>query len=101
MEHFFKSIVFPTDSISAVNPINYAKRFLKFMNENILQNVEGDYNRRELPRIPECEVEKRYNNADDVNIDGNENRNRDNNNNNNSESDSDFIIVNLTNDNEV
>lgn len=53
IEHTFKSIIFPKDSISAVNPPDYARRFLKFMSDNILQNVESDYSRRILPRIPD------------------------------------------------
>ena len=60
MEHTFKSLVFPKDSISAVNPADYARRFLKFMSDNILQNVEADYSRRKLPRIPDLtEYEER------------------------------------------
>lgn len=54
LEHTFKSLVFPKDSISAVNPSDYARRFLKFMSENILQNVGADYSRRGLPEVPEA-----------------------------------------------
>lgn len=55
LEHTFKSLVFPKDSISAVNPSDYARRFLKFMSDNILQNVGADYSRRGLPKVPEAE----------------------------------------------
>lgn len=55
MEHTFKSLVFSKDSISAVNPSDYARRFLKFMSNNILQNVGADYSRRGLPKVPEAE----------------------------------------------
>ena len=55
LEHTFKSLVYPKDSISAVNPSDYARRFLKFMSDNILQNVGADYSRRILPRVPEAE----------------------------------------------
>lgn len=55
LEHTFKSLVFPKDSISAVNPTDYAKRFLKFMASNILQNVGADYSRRRLPDPPEVD----------------------------------------------
>ena len=53
LEHTFKSLVFPKDSISAVNPTNYARRFLKFMSDNILRDVGADYSRKGLPRLPE------------------------------------------------
>lgn len=56
LEHTFKSLVFPKDSISAVNPSDYARRFLKFMSDNILQNVGADYSRRRLPKVPEAEI---------------------------------------------
>ena len=55
LEHTFKSLVFPKDSISAVNPADYARRFLKFMSDNILQNVGADYSRRGLPEVPMTE----------------------------------------------
>lgn len=55
LEHTFKSLVFPKDAISAVNPADYARRFLKFMSDNILQNVEADYSRRKLPNVPELD----------------------------------------------
>ena len=55
MEHTFKSLVYPKDSISAINQSDYARRFLKFMSDNILQNVGADYSRRGLPKVPEVE----------------------------------------------
>lgn len=53
LEHTFKSLIFPKDSISAVNPKDYARRFLKFMSDNILRDVGADYGRRGLPGVPE------------------------------------------------
>lgn len=55
LEHTFKSLVFPKNAISAVNPSDYARRFLKFMSSNILQNVASDYGGRSLPLLPEVE----------------------------------------------
>lgn len=52
LEHAVKALVLPRNAISAVNPVTYARRFLKFMGDNILQNVESDYGRRALPTIP-------------------------------------------------
>lgn len=52
IEHTFKSLVFPKDSISAVKPTDYARRFLKFMSDNILQDVGADYSRKGLPLVP-------------------------------------------------
>lgn len=72
LEHGFKSLVFPKDSISAVNPADYARRFLKFMSNNILQNVEADYSRRRLPKIPdvlESEEIGRRNSDGFINVD--------------------------------
>lgn len=60
LEHTFKSLVYPKDSISAVNPSDYARRFLKFMSSNILRDVGADYGKRALPAVPgteECEDE--------------------------------------------
>lgn len=53
LEHTFKSLVFPKDSISAVNPTDYARRFLKFMSDNILSDVSADYSNKSLPLVPE------------------------------------------------
>jgi hypothetical protein len=55
LEHTFKSILHPKASISAVRPALYARRFLSFMNDHILQDVNADYGRRELPSVPETE----------------------------------------------
>ncbi len=52
LEHAFKSIVLPKDAISAVNPSMYARRFLKFMNRNILRDVNSIYETRPLPERP-------------------------------------------------
>jgi len=52
LEHLFKSIQHDRTSISAVNPSQYAKRFLRFMAENILYESDADYNSKELPAIP-------------------------------------------------
>jgi 1-phosphatidylinositol-4-phosphate 5-kinase len=58
LEHAFKSLILPRDTISAVNPSVYARRFLKFMNRHILRDVNHDYSTRPLPPInPEEEEE--------------------------------------------
>lgn len=59
LEHTFKSLVYPKETISAVNPTDYARRFLKFMSSNILQNVGSDYSNRLLPQVPEVVYEER------------------------------------------
>jgi 1-phosphatidylinositol-4-phosphate 5-kinase len=55
LEHTFKTLVFSKEAISAVNPTDYARRFLRFMSGNILQNVGADYSRRSLPLPPEAD----------------------------------------------
>lgn len=51
LETTFKGLVLPRDAISAVGPSVYAKRFLRFMNGNILRDVNSDYSQRPLPPI--------------------------------------------------
>lgn len=51
LETTFKGLVLPMDAISAVGPSMYAKRFLRFMNGNILRDVNSDYSQRPLPPI--------------------------------------------------
>lgn len=53
IEHVFRSIKDDAKSISAVNPIDYSRRFLRFMAENILQDTDSDYATKKLPLIPE------------------------------------------------
>jgi 1-phosphatidylinositol-4-phosphate 5-kinase len=52
IESFFKSIRYRWEEISAINPMDYAKRFVRFMSENILQNTEFDYTIKPLPNVP-------------------------------------------------
>ena len=66
IEHSFKSLIFSKEAISAVNPTDYARRFLKFMSNNILQNVESDYNRRSLPLPPDVEELEGYGDDEDI-----------------------------------
>ncbi len=51
LETTFKGLVLPRDAISAVSPSVYAKRFLRFMNANILRDVNSDYSQRPHPPI--------------------------------------------------
>lgn len=53
VEHLFKSIQYSKESISAVSPTDYCKRFLKFMADNIIQDRKNDYANKSLPEIPE------------------------------------------------
>lgn len=39
-------------TISAINPLEYSKRFLRFMAENIFQDSTADYSSKPLPRLP-------------------------------------------------
>jgi 1-phosphatidylinositol-4-phosphate 5-kinase len=52
IEHVFKSIQYDKRTISAINPLDYSQRFLKFMADNILQDTESDYATKQLPQIP-------------------------------------------------
>lgn len=54
LEHLFRSIRENSQTISAVNPQVYCKRFLNFMSENILQDTDSDYATKQLPQIPGC-----------------------------------------------
>lgn len=58
LETTFKGLVLPRDAISAVSPSVYAKRFLRFMNANILRDVNSDYSQRPLPPIESEDWEK-------------------------------------------
>lgn len=52
VEHFLKSIQYDKESISAISPSEYCKRFLKFMADNIIQDRVNDYSNKSLPDIP-------------------------------------------------
>lgn len=52
VEHLFKSFQYDKESISAINPPEYCKRFLKFMADNIIQDRVNDYANKALPDIP-------------------------------------------------
>lgn len=54
LEYLFRSIAEDSQTISAVNPRAYCKRFLSFMSENILQDTASDYATKCLPTIPSC-----------------------------------------------
>ena len=54
------------EEISAINPEDYAKRFVRFMSENILQNTEFDYTIKALPSVP---IPDEHIDGDYVNLD--------------------------------